>query len=107
VIANHPWTVLNNTSVFYYQVRLLDHAMITHKSIHGFFSIALIICSMAAFGVSLYFSYWMLLVWMLLAAIFIFAASFIMEWFHVSISDPILWLVARFETRRAKHKIER
>jgi hypothetical protein len=68
---------------------------------------ALIFCSVATLGVSVYFSYWMLLVWMLLAAIFIFAASFVMEWFHVSISDPILWLAARFESRRSQHKIER
>jgi len=81
--------------------------MITDKSIHRFCSIALIVCSVAVFAASFYFSYWHILVWMLFVAIFIFVASFVMELFHVSISDPILWLIARFESRRAKHKIER
>jgi len=81
--------------------------MITEKSIQRFFSIALIVCCLATFSVGVYFNYWILLLWMFLAAIFIFAASFVMEWFHVSISDPILWLLARFESRRHKHKIER
>ncbi len=80
--------------------------MITDKSIHRFCSRALIVCSVVAFGVSFYFSYWMLLVWILVAAIFIFIASLVMEWFHISISDPILWLIARFESRKVKHKIE-
>jgi c-di-AMP phosphodiesterase-like protein len=81
--------------------------MITEKSIHRFCSITLIVCSVAAFAVSFYFSRWHTLVWTLIVAIFIFAMSFIMEWFHVSISDPILWLSARFASRKAKHKIER
>jgi len=81
--------------------------MITDKSIHRFCSIALIMCSAVGLGIALYFSYWMLLVWMLLAAIFIFAASLLMEWFHVSIADPVLWLVARLGSRPAKHKIEK
>ena len=81
--------------------------MITDKSIHRFCSIALIVCSVAAFAASFYFSRWNILVWTLLVAIFIFAVSFVMEWFHVSIADPILWLVARFSSRKHKHKIER
>ena len=81
--------------------------MITAKSIHRFCSITLIVCSVVAFTVCFYFSYWYILVWMLFVAIFIFAVSFVMDLFNVSISDPILWLVARFESRRAKHKIER
>ena len=60
------------------QDRLLDHAMITDKSIHRFCSIALIVCSVAALGLSFYFGDSMILVWMLLAAIFIFAANFVM-----------------------------
>ena len=80
--------------------------MITAKSIHRFCSIALIVCSVAASAASFYFGNWNILVWMLFVAIFIFAASFVMELFHVSISDPILWLAARFESRRVKHKIE-
>ena len=88
-------------------VRLLAHAMITAKSIHRFCSVTLIVCSVAACAASFYFTEWNILLWMLFIAIFIFAASFVMELFHVSISDPILWLIARFESRRAKHKIER
>jgi hypothetical protein len=81
--------------------------MITEKSIHRICSIALIVCSVGAFVATFYFGHWSFLVWPLLVAIFIFVVSFIMEWFHVSISDPILWLAARFERRRAKHKIEK
>ena len=84
-----------------------DHARITDKLIHRFCSIALILPAALRFAASFYFSYWDILVWMLFVAIFIFAASFVMELFHVSISDPILWLAARFERRRDKHKIER
>ena len=79
----------------------------TDKSIYRFCSIALVVCSVAAFAASFYFSRWHILVWTLLVAIFIFAVSFVMEWFHVSISDPILWLIARLESRKTKHKIER
>lgn len=68
---------------------------------------ALILCAVAAFGAGLYFKCGMLLVWMLLAAICVFAMAFVMEWFHISISDPILWLAARFASRRAKYKIEK
>jgi c-di-AMP phosphodiesterase-like protein len=80
--------------------------MITDKAIHRFCSIALIVCSVAAFGVSFYFSYWLVLVLWLMITIFIFAVSFVMEWFHVNITDPIHWLIARLESRRAKHRIE-
>jgi Ca2+/Na+ antiporter len=81
--------------------------MITDKSIHRFISSALIVCSVAAFAASFYFSRWNILVWMLLLAIAITVVSFVMEWFHVSIADPILWLVARIESRKHRHKIER
>jgi c-di-AMP phosphodiesterase-like protein len=81
--------------------------MITDKSIHKFCSIALIVCSVVAFGVSFYFGYWIVLILWLMVTIFIFAVSFVMEWFHVSITDPIHWLIARFESRKNKHEIER
>ena len=81
--------------------------MITDKAIHKFCSIALIVCSVAAFVVSFYFGNWIVLILWLIITIFIFAVSFVMEWFHVSITDPIRWLIARFEGRKNKHEIER
>jgi hypothetical protein len=81
--------------------------MITARSIQRFFTALLIVCSAVVLGVSFYFGWWnVLLVWWLIV-MFIFALSFVMELFHVSISDPVLWLLGRFDSRRAKHKIER
>ena len=80
--------------------------MMTPRSIQRFVSGLLVVCSAVALGVSLYFDWWnVFLVWWLIV-ISIFATSFIMELFHITLADPVLWLVARLERRRAKRKME-
>jgi hypothetical protein len=81
--------------------------MITARTIQRFCSAALIVSIISSFAVSFYLGFWNIVVIWLFISIFIFVTSFVMEWFHVSISDPILWLVNRFENWKTKRKIER
>lgn len=80
--------------------------MITERSIQRFCSATLIICTVAAFAVSMYFGYWNILLIALFVALFIFAVSFVMEWFHLSFSGLVLRLIARFQSHKSKHKNE-
>lgn len=80
---------------------------VTARSTQRFSTLVLILCSVVSLGVSFCFDWWNVLVVWWLVVMLIFAASFVMELFHVSISDPILWLVARVETRRGRDKIAR
>lgn len=81
--------------------------MITARTIQRFCSAALILGGVAAFFVSFYFDYWNVMVVALVVALLIFATSFVMELYHVSISDPVLWLIARFQSRKDTQKIEK
>ena len=81
--------------------------MLTSRSIYRFFSVVLIICSVGALSVSLYTNNWyVFLVWSLFCML-LFPIAFVMEWFHISIADPILWAAARLTRKTAKSKAER
>ena len=81
--------------------------MITERSIQKFFSATLIACSAGAFAVSFYLESRNILIVTLVAALFIFAVSFVLEWFHINAAGLVIQLFARFQNHKSKRKIER